>query len=382
MAGFQYNEAFYAFHEETSRNSARETIPLVLRYVRPKSVVDVGCGIGTWLVEFEAAGIVDVVGLDGDYVERSKLLIDPRQFRACDLTLPLELDRQFDLAISLEVAEHLPPQCAAAFVASLTRLAPVVLFSAAIPHDAGAGHVNEQFPEYWQEKFRPHGFVVVDCLRRPLWNNDKVAPYYRQDMMFFVRRDRLAGYPLLAEEFARAGENPPLSFVHPQTYLTHYTTMMDKIRQSQCLAMRYAARLRAVNLVVFPDWTQPPEVVSAELGELIQALVTHPDGQSIALVVNVGGTDELIASGMIARLADEIIAAYRGAGGTGPEIASVGGQFGPNQWEVLMACMQWRAKLKYEDQQAIAIAKAQEFPLLTCDAIRAGTSLACPERLV
>src|SRR3954470_6591207 len=205
MSEVLYDSAFFAFHEERSRSSARETIPLVLEFVPAKSVVDVGCGIGTWLAEFAAAGVNDVTGVDGDYVDRTKLLVDAGKFVAKNLEQPLELGRQFDLAVSLEVAEHLPESSADRFVTSLVSLAPVVLFSAAIPNDSGDGHVNEQFPEYWQELFERHEYVVADCLRRRLWNNEKVAPYYRQDMMFYVARSRLHEYPRLEEEFRFAG---------------------------------------------------------------------------------------------------------------------------------------------------------------------------------
>jgi len=376
MANTPYTGAFFAFHEQRSRASAHEAIPHVLEFVQPESLVDVGCGIGTWLTEFEAAGIADVIGVDGDYVERTKLLIDRTRFQPRDLARPFELDRKFDLAMSLEVAEHLPPESAEGFVASLIRLAPVVLFSAAIPHDSGDGHVNEQFPEYWQEKFLAHDYVVVDCLRRRLWNNDKVAAYYRQDMLFFVARRHLPNFPRLASAFAQAGEHPPLSFVHPETYLTQHDLMTKKIRDSLCIAMRYAARLRAINLVVFPAWNQPLEIVRSQLFRLLQAVVAHPDRQRITLVVNVGGPQEAIAAGLISELADQIVHAR--ALVDKPEISAIGKSFGPDQWEVLMACVQWRVSLPQDDQEAIAIAKAQPFPVLSTAAIDARQPLASP----
>jgi len=378
MADTPYTGAFFAFHEQRSRTSAHEAIPHVLEFVQPTSLVDVGCGIGTWLTEFESAGIADVFGVDGDYVERAKLLIDPAWFQPRDLARPFELDRGFDLAMSLEVAEHLPPESAEGFVASLTRLAPVVLFSAAIPHDSGDGHVNEQFPEYWQEKFLAHNYVVVDCLRRRLWNNDKVAAYYRQDMMFFVDRGHLPNYPRLAAEFAQAGERPPLSFVHPETYLTQHDTMTKKIRDSLCIAMRYAARLRAINLVVFPVWNQPLEIVRSQLTTLLQAIVAHPDRQRIALVVNVGGPQETVAGGMLSQLVAQFVQTGERMSDEMPEISAIGRSFGPDQWEVLMACVQWRVALPQDDQAAIAIAKAQPFPVLSTAAIAARQPLASP----
>jgi len=250
------------------------------------------------------------------------------------------------------------------------------LFSAAIPHDSGDGHVNEQFPEYWQEKFLAHDFVVVDCLRRALWNNEKVATYYRQDMMFFVARSHLANYPRLAAAFAQAGEHPPLSFVHPETYLTQYELMTKKIRDSLCIAMRYAARLRAINLVVFPDWNQPLEIVKGQLARLLQAVVAHPDRQRITLVVNVGGPQEAIAAGLLTELVNQIV--HTRAPDDKPEISAIGKSFGPEQWEVLMACVQGRVALPQDDLQAIALAKAQPYPVLSTAAIEARQPLAGP----
>lgn len=107
----------------------------------------------------------DVLGIDAPYTDRSRLRIPDELFLARDLTVPLSLERRFDLALSLEVAEHLPAAAADHFVASLTRLASVILFSAAIPDQGGEGHLNEQWPDYWVERFAAHGFGVADVLR-------------------------------------------------------------------------------------------------------------------------------------------------------------------------------------------------------------------------
>jgi SAM-dependent methyltransferase len=123
-------------------------VPTVLRLVQPEPVVDVGCGDGAWLSVFRELGVNHRFGLDGDYVDRRLLQIPQDQFSATDLSLPFRLPCTFDLAVSLEVAEHLPPQSAEDFVDSLTRLAPVVLFSAAIPLQGGTHHLNEQWPDY------------------------------------------------------------------------------------------------------------------------------------------------------------------------------------------------------------------------------------------
>src|SRR5262249_50066622 len=151
-----------------------------------RSIVDVGCGLGTWLAAFRELGVTDVVGIDGEYVDRDLLEIPQEQFREVDLSAPFSLDRTFDLAISLEVAEHLPPEAAEAFVESVARLAPVVLFSAAIPFQSGNHHLNEQWPDYWTTLFRRHNYVPIDCIRGKIWDNYEVEPWYVQNSLIFA----------------------------------------------------------------------------------------------------------------------------------------------------------------------------------------------------
>jgi hypothetical protein len=160
--------------------------------------------------------VADVIGVDGVYVDRKTLAIPADNFLAWDLEKPLRLARRFDLVMSLEVAEHLPEACAETFVASLTSLGDVVLFSAAIPGQGGTHHVNEQWPEYWTELFGKHGFVVIDCIRHRVWDNTAVCPCYAQNVLLYVRRDYLDQHPELTK--AVAGGRAPLSIVNPRLF--------------------------------------------------------------------------------------------------------------------------------------------------------------------
>ena len=144
-----YDPGYFRAFSKLSHDSANVIAPLAVELVSPKSVLDVGCGLGQWLAAFRRAGAEIIRGLDGDYVQRDQLEIPLENFQAHDLTKPFPLDEHFDLTICLEVAEHLPERCARDFVQSLTATAPVVLFSAAIPHQPGREHVNCQWPEYW-----------------------------------------------------------------------------------------------------------------------------------------------------------------------------------------------------------------------------------------
>jgi 2-polyprenyl-3-methyl-5-hydroxy-6-metoxy-1,4-benzoquinol methylase len=65
------------------------------------------------------------------------------------LIQPLDLEKEFDLVVSLEVAEHLPASAADQFVNTLVKHGKKILFSAAIPGQGGQDHLNEQWPDYW-----------------------------------------------------------------------------------------------------------------------------------------------------------------------------------------------------------------------------------------
>ena len=130
-----YDSAFQNMAATGSAYAARRIISAVRTTLPVRSVVDIGCARGTWLREWQAQAVDDVVGVDGDYVDRSKVQIDLLRFVIHDLAKPFDLGRQFDLAQSLEVAEHLPPTRAASFIADLVALAPIVLFSAADPSE-------------------------------------------------------------------------------------------------------------------------------------------------------------------------------------------------------------------------------------------------------
>ena len=213
----RYSPAFYAQQAPGARRSARAIAPLVLELVQPRSVVDVGCGVGTWLSVFAELGIDDVLGIDGDWVDPEALEIPGERFLAVDLAEALRLDRTFDLVVSLEVGEHLHEDAAATYVESLVRLAPVVLFSAAIPFQRGTHHVNEQWPAYWAELFSRHGYAAVDCIRRRIWNDDDVDWHYAQNTLLFADPAAVARSERLSHELERA-EPVPLPLVHPKKF--------------------------------------------------------------------------------------------------------------------------------------------------------------------
>ncbi len=216
-----YTENFYAGQQDGSLSSAKEILPLIKEVLNPQSVVDVGCGVGYWLSVWHNWGITDILGVEGPYVKPEFLKVPVGKVILQDLKDPLPINRKFDLAMSLEVAEHLPTSFSDSFVETLCSLSDVVLFSAAIPGQEGTYHINEQVPEFWAEKFMKRGFVPVDCVRDKVWNSPNVEWWYQQNVLLFVRKSVLDRYPLW--KTASEKTNPTSLFrVHPWIYFYHY----------------------------------------------------------------------------------------------------------------------------------------------------------------
>jgi SAM-dependent methyltransferase len=211
-----YSQTYFSKINESSRRSAAAVAPLVMRLLQPKTVVDFGCGMGEWASAFESCGVTDVVGVDGPHVDVKDLAISVEDSVAADLTLPIDLGRRFDLAISLEVAEHLPESTVDQFVATLTRHAPAILFSAAIPNQGGEHHVNEQWPNYWASYFASYGFKAFDVLRHRVWNDPNVEWWYAQNILIFASGDLLNR--LVEKGHTAVAPSEVLPLVHPKNY--------------------------------------------------------------------------------------------------------------------------------------------------------------------
>ncbi len=192
-----YDSEWFSKRMKESLRSAQVIVPIIVDLVKPKSVVDVGSGVGTWLRVFKECGVENVKGLDGDYIDRSLLLIPAEDFYPVDLSRPFSLGGTFDLAVSLEVAEHLPQSCAICFVESLVKLAPIILFSAAIPYQGGANHLNEQWPEYWKQIFLKYDYAMFDPVRKLIFNDERVEWWYRQNIYMFASANIIDGNVML-----------------------------------------------------------------------------------------------------------------------------------------------------------------------------------------
>jgi hypothetical protein len=113
------------------------------------------------------------------------------------------------------VGEHLPATSVPGLVRSLSQASDWVLFGAAVPHQGGMGHINENWVEYWAAHFRDAGFLCYDILRPRFWDDTRVAYYYRQNTCLYVRPG--SHYALRARGYAPS-EHPP-TLIHPEMFL-------------------------------------------------------------------------------------------------------------------------------------------------------------------
>lgn len=164
--------------------SAQILAERICAWFDPATVIDVGCGEGHLTAALRERG-VQAFGVDGDDV-------------GCDMLVDLNAPpypaiEAADVVTCLEVAEHVDRLHAAALVEWLTSLAPVVVFSAAIPYQGGWGHVNEQPPGYWAGLFDRHGCVGTGAYRADVWNDDDIESWYRQNLLVFAADRKALG---------------------------------------------------------------------------------------------------------------------------------------------------------------------------------------------
>jgi SAM-dependent methyltransferase len=207
--------------EENFRNALR-CLRIVRELVLVDHVVDFGCGIGAWMGAASWLGAGHVIGLDGPWAgeaiagdsvtfHNGQVRISRDQILSIDLTTQEapDLQKTFDLAMSIEVAEHLPEARAEGFCQALVNAADYILFSAATPGQGGFLHINEQPLHYWVEKFWRRGYVPLDPVRPVITSDYWMYPYLRRNVVMFVnfstmlRNDKLLRFARSSVEICR-----------------------------------------------------------------------------------------------------------------------------------------------------------------------------------
>lgn len=234
-----YDTEFFAYVADESLRSARLIVPMILEMFAPRSVVDFGCGPGSWLRAFMENGVGEVKGIDGDYLDPSQLVIDEKFVSVADLTEPFRSDRQYDLALCIEVAEHLPESSSSALIDILVTAAPTILFSAAIPGQGGTNHVNEQWLDYWEGKFAERGYSLVDAVRNRIRDESRIASYIRQNLVLFVND----GTPI--SHFDNSARSVDSEWVHIDLYKKWFARGSAELGVKELLSRLPRALLRS-----------------------------------------------------------------------------------------------------------------------------------------
>jgi SAM-dependent methyltransferase len=190
-----YDRTFYDSVNSAGDSSAGVVLPLALSLLSVESAVDIGCGTGIWAAALAEYGVTDVIGVDGSYVPSDQRRLPAYQFVEKDISKPLALGRVFDLALCLEVGEHLPADQSTALIDNVVSCASAAVFSAAAPGQLGTDHINEQWPDYWVSLFEERGWTCWDLIRPAIRYDSRVAWIYRQNIWVALA----AGHPVASD---------------------------------------------------------------------------------------------------------------------------------------------------------------------------------------
>lgn len=207
-----YTEVFWEMNARHATALAGPVAEYLADRISVRSLVDLGCGQAIILARVAVrCNAKELMGIDGSYAA-SRVRIPPNRFLPLDLetaNLHMLVQNSFDLAMCLEVVEHLTFPAADRIIDWMCGHASVILFSAAIPGQGGYGHINEQWPSYWIERFKRRDFEVDGAVRAALWDRQEIPCYYRQNLLMFYRRGTVMRV---------AGSDFTQDVVHPELY--------------------------------------------------------------------------------------------------------------------------------------------------------------------
>ena len=205
-------------HVSAALECARIYLKFLWQFFQPASVLDVGCGSGTWLKACHELGSKTLFGFDGEWSGPS-FMIDPDiKFQGIDLNKGFSVPAKVDMAINLEIAEHLEPSIGPQLIECLANASDVVLFSAAYTGQGGHNHINERPHSYWAMLFATHDFVPFDLFRPVFWDNKDVFMWYRQNTFLYVGKNSSSYQQIKSHE---VNEMINISFMncpHPELY--------------------------------------------------------------------------------------------------------------------------------------------------------------------
>jgi hypothetical protein len=225
MTSENYNREFYEGLNRNNGQSAMYLAEYLSKRLNFSSVIDIGCGNGDLLNSFLNLGIKTLKGIEGN----GNFLNHSDQFDISieNLESQIHFQKKYDVAICLEVAEHIDAIFADNLISTLTNASDLVIFSAAVPGQGGTLHVNEQPPNYWALKFLTQGYTLFMDPREEIWKHQGIAPYYRQNILVYKK-----------------SSNSPLIYVEPK-YMKHPEIFLNPARKILFLAFRILRKVKS-----------------------------------------------------------------------------------------------------------------------------------------
>lgn len=205
-----YNSQYYKKHLSGSYLSAKEILKYLINNLPISSIIDFGCGAGTWCLAAKELGIKIITGIDLHSYDSSYMLLPQNSYLKYDLRHALNLNQKYDLVISVEVAEHIDNSYSNIFIENLCRHGDLILFSAAMPFQGGTEHINEQPCSYWMNIFKIHNYLPLDCIRPHFWNTPEVEIWYKNNCILYIKKEI---YHRIIEMIAL--DSFPIDIVHP-----------------------------------------------------------------------------------------------------------------------------------------------------------------------
>jgi len=152
----EYSLEYYQALNREEGPQAKALAEAITELYHPQSVIDLGCATGLYLEPFTCR----VTGLDFSKAafDERVLRIAPQDCILFDLTNADFRPMKHDVALCLEVVEHIGCEHADTLVANICKASDTIGMTAAPPAQAGLNHVNCQPQSYWEEKFAQHGF--------------------------------------------------------------------------------------------------------------------------------------------------------------------------------------------------------------------------------
>jgi len=195
-----YNEKYYKRHLDQYRLWQNNVGKSIVENFEANSILDLGCGVGSYLEGAKQSGCSDIMGIELNYDKAKNYMVDEvkNNIKKGDITSNLNIDKQFDCCISFEVAEHIVPEGTEGFVKNLTEHSKkYIILSAAPPGQPGTGHINLKPQHFWIDKIQENNFLYKASLiseYKKIWQELEETPgnkyknWVLRNLMIFERK--------------------------------------------------------------------------------------------------------------------------------------------------------------------------------------------------